>query len=89
MKREKMIDGKWMHGWKDEWAYFQLNLNCMRLGRGTIEPTDMYVPTDTYMHLILEHKDFLRTRGWWHHLKQGYKRIENEVGKRSIINKIN
>ena len=69
VKRPRCINNKWIPGFKDSWAYFHLNLNCMRLGRSTIELQDVYMNTDIFMQLNEAHKDYLRQKGWWQDMR--------------------
>ena len=43
-KRDRLICGQWVPGWKMAWCYFHLNINCLQLGRSTIEASDVYIP---------------------------------------------
>ena len=71
-KRERLICGQWVLGWKMAWCYFHLNINCLQLGRSTIEASDVYIPRVIIVQLTDIHTTYLIKSGWWHYMKKSY-----------------
>ena len=71
-KRERLICGQWVPGWKMAWCYFHLNINCLQLGRSTIEACDVYIPSVIMAQLTDIHTKYLIKSGWWHCMKKNY-----------------
>ena len=71
-KRERLICGQWVPGWKMAWCYFNLNINCLQLGRSTIEACDVYIPSVIMAQLTDIHTKYLIKSGWWHCMKKNY-----------------
>ena len=71
-KRERLICGQWVPGWKMAWCYFHLNINCLQLGSSTIEACDVYIPRVIISQFIDIHTAYLIKSGWWHCMKKSY-----------------
>ena len=61
-KRERLISGQWVPGWKLSWCYFHLNVNCLQLGRSTIEACDVYIPRVIMAQLTDIHRTYLNKK---------------------------
>ena len=71
-KRERLICGQWVPGWKMAWCYFHLNINCLQLGRSTIEACDVYILSVIMAQLTDIYTKYLIKSGWWHCMKKNY-----------------
>ena len=40
--RDRLLNNKWVPGWKKTWGYFHLNINCLKLVRSYIEVEEIY-----------------------------------------------
>ena len=67
--RDRLVDTKWVPGWKKSWGYFHLNINCIKLEKTILEVDDIYIPTDTRLNLSPAHIKKLENMGWWRRLK--------------------
>lgn len=72
VKRDRLINEKWVSGWKNSWAYFHLNINCLKLVNGFIEIEDIYIPNDIRGALTPAHINKLEKMGWWSKMKMRY-----------------
>ena len=66
------INNKWIPGWKFTWTYFHLSLNCMQLGRRTIEASYVYISNEIFKQLKVSHKDWLMKKDWWNVMKHRF-----------------
>ena len=67
--RDRLINNKWVPGWKKTWGYFHLNINCLKLEKSILEVDDIYIPTDTRVNLTPLHIEKLQKMGWWKRIK--------------------
>ena len=67
--RDRLVDTKWVPGWKKSWGYFHLNINCIKLEKTILEVDDIYIPSDTRLNLSPAHIKKLENMGWWRRLK--------------------
>ena len=72
VKRDRLINDKWVSGWKNSWAYFQLNINCLKLVNGMVEVEDIYIPNDIRAALTSAHINKLQRMGWWTKMQMRY-----------------
>ena len=72
VKRDRLIKGKWVPGWKYSWGYFHLDLNCMKLHSPAVEIEDIYLPNDMREQLTPEHIQLLEKKGWWTKIRRRY-----------------
>ena len=72
VKRDRLIKGKWVPGWKYSWGYFHLDLNCVKLHSPTVEIEDIYLPNDMREQLTPEHIQLLEKKGWWTKIRRRY-----------------
>ena len=59
----RLINGKWVPGWKKSWGYFHLNLNCIQKILCFVEVGDIYVPNAVKRHLQIGHIEKLKKMG--------------------------
>ena len=62
--RDRLINNKWVPGWKKSWGYFHLNINCLKLEKTILEVDDIYIPTDTRVQLTPSHIEKLQKMAW-------------------------
>ena len=67
--RDRLVDNKWVPGWKKSWGYFHLNINCLKLEKSILEVEDVYIPNDTRVNLTPAHVRKLEGMGWWTRVK--------------------
>ena len=72
VKRDRLINKKWVSGWKNSWSYFHLSLNCLKLVRSMVEVEDIYIPNDIRSSLSHAHIQKLQKMGWWAKMKKRY-----------------
>ena len=72
VKRDRLIKGQWLPGWKYSWGYFHLDLNCVKLICPTVEINDIYVPNDVRDQLTPQHIQMLQKKGWWAKMRRRY-----------------
>ena len=72
VKRDRLIKGKWVPGWRYSWGYFHLDLNCVKLHFPTVEIEDIYLPNDMREQLTPEHVQLLEKKGWWTKIRRRY-----------------
>ena len=72
MKRDRLINNKWVGGWKKSWAYFHLDINCIKMEKSVAEVEDIYIPNDVRAQLTQEHIEVLRKKGWWEKMRRRY-----------------
>ena len=70
--RDRLLNNKWIPGWKKTWGYFHLNINCLKLVRSYIEVEDIYIPNDVRGSLTPAHIQKLERMGWWSKMKMRY-----------------
>ena len=63
VKRDRLIKGQWLPGWKYSWGYFHLDLNCVKLICPTVEIEDIYVPNDVRDQITPQHIQMLQKKG--------------------------
>ena len=67
--RDRLVDNKWVPGWKKSWGYFYTNINCLKLEKSILEVEDIYIPNDTRLQLTPAHVKKLEAMGWWTRVK--------------------
>ena len=72
VKRDRLINQKWVTGWKNSWGYFHLSVNCLKLVRSLVEIDDIYIPNDIRTSLTQAHIDKLKKMGWWGKMKRRF-----------------
>ena len=77
VKRDRLIRNRWVAGWKFSWAYFHLDLNCMKLEEPTVEVEDIYIPNDVRAQLTAAHIQLLERKGWWVKMKKRFWYVHN------------
>ena len=70
VKRDRLVNNKWIPGWKKSWAYFHLALGCLKMEKSVLEIEDIYIPNDIRDALTPGHVAKLRAMGWWDKLKK-------------------
>ena len=70
VKRDRLVNQKWIPGWKKSWAYFHLSIGCLKLEKSVLEVEDIYIPNDIRDALTPAHVEKLRQIGWWEKLKK-------------------
>ena len=70
VKRDRLVNNKWIPGWKKSWAYFHLALGCLKIEKSVLEIEDIYIPNDIRDSLTPGHISKLRSMGWWDKLKK-------------------
>ena len=63
VKRDRLVNNKWIPGWTNSWAYFHLALGCLKMEKSVLEIEDIYIPNDIRDTLTPGHVDELRTVG--------------------------
>ena len=69
VKRDRLVNIKWIPGWKKSWAYFHLSISCLKLGKSILEVEDIYIPNDIREALNASHVSKLKRIGWWEKMK--------------------
>ena len=69
VKRDRLVNNKWIPGWKKSWAYFHLSISCLKLEKSILEVEDIYIPNDIREALNASHVSKLKRRGWWEKMK--------------------
>ena len=70
VKRDRLVNGKWIPGWKKTWAYFHLAVSCLKLEKSVLEIEDIYVPNETRDTMTAGHVAKLQNMGWWDKVKK-------------------
>ena len=70
VKRDRLVNNKWIPGWKKSWAYFHLALDCLKMEKSVLAIEDIYIPNDIRDALTPGHVAKLRAMGWWDKLKK-------------------
>ena len=69
VKRDRLVNNKWIPGWKKSWAYFHLSISCLKLEKSILEVEDIYIPNDIRDGMNAAHVSKLQRMGWWDKLK--------------------
>ena len=69
VKRDRLVNNKWIPGWKKSWAYFHLSISCLKLEKSILEVEDIYIPNDIGEALNASHVSKLKRIGWWEKMK--------------------
>ena len=72
VKRDRLINNKWVPGWKTSWGYFHLSLNCIKLVKSYLEVEDIYIPNDIRENLTADYVQKLQKMGWWEKMQMRY-----------------
>ena len=70
VKRDRLVNGKWIPGWKKTWAYFHLAVSCLKLEKSVLEIEDIYIPNETRDTMTAGHIEKLQKMGWWEKMKR-------------------
>ena len=66
VRRDRLINNKWVAGWQKTWGYFHLSMDCVRRSKTTLEVQDIYIPNEVLNALTEYHTDLLIKKGLWH-----------------------
>ena len=69
VKRDRLVNNKWIPGWKKSWAYFHLSISCLKLEKSILEVEDIYIPNDIREALNASHVSKLKRIRWWEKMK--------------------
>ena len=69
VKRDRIVNNKWIPGWKKSWTYFHLSISCLKLEKSILEVEDIYIPNDIRETLNVSHVSKLKRIGWWEQMK--------------------
>ena len=72
VKGDRLINKKWVSGWKNSWSYFHLSLNCLKLVRSMVEVESIYIPNDIRSSLSHSYIQKLQKMGWWAKMNKRY-----------------
>ena len=69
VKRDRLVNNKWIPEWKKSWAYFHLSISCLKLEKSILEVEDIYIPNDIGEALNASYVSKLKRIGWWEKMK--------------------